>query len=82
MEQLFNNTMVKNARNSMSPQEIENLKNRGDRMYNVVDFEKSAQTSNVDDLYRTMIQGWIQSGLELSDLSPYELELYQSTQSS
>ena len=54
------------------------LKNRGERMYNVIDFSAPSFKSNTDLVQINMLNGWLQGGLELSEEELAILEKYNS----
>lgn len=50
----------------LSIEDSTHLKNKGERMYNVIDFSAPSFCSNTELVQINMLNGWLQGGLELS----------------
>lgn len=68
---LFDNPMVNSAKASMTPEQIEEYKIKGEAMYNTVDFESNGIIGNEDPLleFVAYIKEGLKSGLHPSCLS-------------
>ncbi len=60
----------------LSIEDSTHLKNKGERMYNVIDFSAPSFCSNTELVQINMLNGWLQGGLELSEDELAILEKY------
>jgi hypothetical protein len=78
MDNLFDNDMVSSAKSSLDDKVKEDYKNKGLKMYGNIDFETSKVDESMDLRYlqykRTC--SFLLHGLDISDLDPQELEIY------
>lgn len=71
---LWDNPMVRAARNALSKEDIEKYKKIGEDYFNSVNFETSEVNNSHDPMHEVVnyIESMIQSGLHISDLTKDE----------
>ena len=78
MSDLFNNPMVNNALKSMTPEQIDDYKKKGEQMYGTVNFPDSTIINNLAppmEESAAYIEAGIKSGLSPRDLTEDEIVL-------
>lgn len=75
MSDLFNNAMVNNALKSLTPEQLQDYKHMGEKLYGKVDFENSKLIDSIDQGEQAIlyIEEGLKSGLLPSDLTEDEV---------
>jgi hypothetical protein len=78
MSDLFNNPMVQAAKASMTQEQLDEYKRRGENMYNTIDFETGENfNQNIIDSVAYIKEG-IKSGLDIKELTQDEIHILQT----